>query len=170
MTKSMYDLGAEYRRLLDIASKGFDTETGEVLEQEAMEACFKALEGAVEDKVAGTAQVIRRLAADAAEVSEEASRLAARARSIENAREYLKNRLRSFMLATETQKVKTPFVTVSIGKPTTRVVIYDESEVPQEYKKTYESVMKSKVKEDIENRGHVPGARLESGPERLIIR
>lgn len=169
--KSMFSLGADYERLCMAAGRGEHPDTGEPIEDFAeLDALFDAIQDDVGEKIAATAYVTQRLKADAGVLAEEIKRLQAKKASIEANNERLKDKLREFMETTETPKVKTPSVSVSLGKPTERVSIVDEDAVPEDYAEVVRRVSKSAVKDALKQGLDVSGAKLVPGPKRLTIR
>lgn len=167
---SMFDLSADYERLLQIAELGADPVTGEVYEPEDIDKAFTEIKGEAEDKISSTAYVLQRLKADANVLDEEIKRLKAKRDSILAGRERLQDRLREFMATAEVHKVKTPSISVSLGKPSERCEITDETAVPDDYARVVRQVEKQQVKDALKKGQDVPGAQLVNGPNRLTIR
>lgn len=167
---SMFSLTQDFEDLLIISELGYDPRTGEAFEPDDIDKAFAELEAASEDKIAGTAFVLKRLKGEAALVKAEIDRLQAKKRSIENGHERLADLLRDFMRRTKLMKVKHPTISVSLGKPTQRVKVLDESKLAGIYIRTKTEPNKSAIKKDLEEGIQVKGAELEDGPERLTIR
>ena len=169
MSKSIYDISVEYQTLLDIAESGFDAETGEVIDEEHLNAAFDVIQESVEKKVANTAQVVRKIETEAQSVLEEAKRLADKARALSKSSDFLKDLIRGLMVQTGTSKVKTPYVSVSVGKKSLSVEANPDV-IPKEYQVVRISADKKAIKDAITNGVEVPGARLVEGKPRLTIR
>lgn len=166
--KSMYDLSLEFQMLLQIAEDSFDEETGEVLADSVHR--FDALNIEAEEKVAGTGFVLNRLKADSEAIESEIKRLTARRDAIRNERERLSDRLREFMATVGLQKVKTPYISVSIGKPYESVVVGSPMLLPDECVKLVRQPKKDEIKKLIDSGKYVPGAWIQKGKPRLTIR
>ena len=161
--KSMYDLTQAYQSLLEMT----DTD-GEITEE--MSRAWTEIEGAIDEKIQGTAFVIERLKSQASEVSKEIDRLYARKKSIERAQEALGDRLRDFMRYTNVDKVKTPYVTVSLGKPSVSVKIESIDDLPKQLCRLTYTPDKDAITRQLKQGEEVPGAVLVEGKPRLTIR
>jgi hypothetical protein len=167
----MFDLSNEYIRLLEMSRLGYDYETGEVLEEEEVDRAFAALTGDVQTKVAGAAFVVMRLDKEADMVDEEIRRLQLKKIRIQRGHDRLKDRIRQLMSLTEIDRVKTPSISVTLGKPAERVAIYDKELLPEEYRVSPPwKPHKLAIKKAIQNGDEIAGAHLEKGQASLTIR
>lgn len=166
--KSMYDLTTEFKMLLQIAEDSIDEETGEVLTDVA--ARFDALTNEAEDKIAGTGFVLQRLKSEAEAIDAEVKRLTARRDALRNSRERLADRLREFMATVGMQKVKTPYISVSLGKPSESVVVDNVELLTPDCRAVVYQPIKSVIKKHLESGTPLAGAHLEKGKPRLTIR
>lgn len=170
---SMFGISADYERLCIAAGRGEHPDTGEVIEDfEELDKLFEAIEDEAADKVAATAFVIQRLKADEALLDEEAKRLKAKQQAVTKRRERLTETLKTFMETTETEKVKTPSVSVTLGKPSKRVEIEDEKKLPPQYIElvTTRKVDRNAIKAALKAGNTVSGASLEDGKRGLTIK
>ena len=170
MSKSMYHLSEEFTRMLTIANLGCDEETGEFFDDETLDEFFRQLECDAEAKVLGTAQVMRRLKMESDDLRAEGNRLLDMANRRDKMRDRLADLLRDFMGLFKLQKVKDAFLSVSIGKPSTKVEIFNEEEIPEELMRVVRTPKKDEIKRLLEHDGIVPGAMLVTGKPRLTIR
>lgn len=130
-----------------------DMETGEILDQEALQ----ALELAFDEKVEGIALWIKNLLAEAKAIKEEKDNLAARQKACENKAESLKNYL-AFVLCGE--KFKTPKVSISFRKSES-VQVDDMTKLDNDYLKyATPTVDKTKVKQALKAGIELQGVQL----------
>lgn len=107
---------------------------------------------------------------DVEKLSQEISRLSARKRTLDGnmmrAREYL----RAGMLATNTTRIKAKTFSISLSDGPDRVVVEDESAIPEAFQRVKREVDKSKILDAYKADGElVRGTRIERGT-RLVIR
>lgn len=130
-----------------------DMETGEILDQEALQ----ALELAFDEKVEGIALWIKNLLAEAKAIKEEKDNLAARQKACENKAESLKNYL-AFALCGE--KFKTPKVSISFRRSES-VQVDDVTKLDDDYLKyAAPTVDKTKVKQALKAGIELQGVQL----------
>lgn len=130
-----------------------DMETGEILDQEALQ----ALELAFDEKVEGIALWIKNLLAEAKAIKEEKDNLAARQKARENKAESLKNYL-AFALCGE--KFKTPKVSISFRRSES-VQVDDVTKLDDDYLKyAAPTVDKTKVKQALKAGIELQGVQL----------
>lgn len=130
-----------------------DMETGEIIDQEALQ----TLELAFDEKVEGIALWIKNLLAEAKAIKEEKDNLAARQKACENKAESLKSYL-AFALCGE--KFKTPKVSISFRKSES-VRVNDISKLDDDYLKyTVPTVDKTKVKQALKAGIELQGVQL----------
>ena len=132
-----------------------DTETGEILDVDAL----SILEMERESKVESVALWYKQEKADAAALKEEIANLTARKKSTERKMESLKNWL---AYALEGRKFKTPRMSISYRKSTT-MTVEDPSLVPADYKteETVEKIDTTQLKKDLISGMDIKGAILE---------
>jgi hypothetical protein len=105
-------------------------------------------------------------------VEKEIRRLKAIVKHFNSVSETLRDKLREFMRITETPKVKTTTLSVSLGKPSVSVVVDDVQALPIEFQRITVTADKVQVKRylDAEKTTSIAGAHLEEGKPRLTIR
>ena len=149
-----------------------DLETGEILDTEKLD----ALQMERERKLEGVALWIKDLKAEAAAVKEEADKLTARKKALDNKMDSLKNWL---LFALGGEKLKTPRCNVYQTHSTKLNVIDEQSVVnwiqthsrePEQYLKfTLPEIRKDAVKAAIKDGMEIPGAALEE-TESVVIK
>ena len=162
--RALYDIDQE---ILDCV----DMETGEILDSEKLD----ALQMEREAKLEGVALWVKDLNAEAAAVKEEADKLTARKRALDNKIASLKQWL---LMALDGQKLKTPRCNV-YQTHSTRLAVADEQKLI-EFLKTIEEperflafrepeLRKNEIKMALRNDYHIPGAALEE-TESVVIK
>ena len=149
-----------------------DAETGEILDAEKLD----ALEMERERKLEGVTLWVKDLSAEAAAVKEEADKLTARKRALDNKITALKSWL---LIALDGQKLKTPRCNVYQTHNTKLNVIDEQSVVnwiqthckePEQFLKfTLPEIRKDAVKAEIKGGTVIPGACLEM-TESVVIK
>ena len=163
--RALYDIDQE---ILDCV----DMETGEILDPEKLD----ALQMEREKKLEGVALWVKDLAAESAAVKEEADKLTARKRALDNKIAAIKMWL---LMALDGQKLTTPRCKV-YQTHSTRLNVIDEQSVvnwiqthckePEEFLKfTLPEIRKDAVKAEIKAGREIPGAALET-TESVVIK
>ena len=161
--RSLYEIDQE---LLDCV----DMETGEILDPEKLD----ALQMERERKLEGVALWIKDLNAEAAAVKEEADKLTARRKALDNKVAGLKNWL---LYALNGEKLKTPRCNV-YQTHSTRLAVSDEEELidflwslddPDKFLKVQPELRKDEIKKALKDGFHIPGAALET-TESVVIK
>lgn len=170
--RSMWDLTEAHERLLTIAGVGYDPETGEAFEEEELGRAFDALDDEAEAKILAAGFVSKRLAADAEALDAEIKRLTRMRDTARSGRELLIDRLREFMGTTGLVKVKSTYLSVSLGAASQRVEITDEKALRSDYLRTVTSVTprKEDIARALKAGATVEGAKLVDGPKRVTIK
>lgn len=138
-------------------SECFDMETGEILDEEMM----NALEIARDKKITGIVHYIKNLEADYKALKEEADSFAARAKSAKNKAESLRSFLEKYLNG-ETFESEDKTAKVSYRKSTS-VNIFDFSKLPEEFIKIADPEPKKKeIMAAIKDGQEVPGAELQT--------
>ncbi len=152
MTK-LYELSGEYARLQALAEDGEDVESALV-----------ELGGELSAKCEGIARVLASMDGGEEAIDAELKRLKARKAAATNARERLRDYLRTNMAACGIERIKTPLFTISVRQSPPRVEVDDEGAVPAEFTRTTTSVDKAAVLAAFKRDGEmVPGTRIEHG-------
>ena len=148
-----------------------DAETGEILDAEKLD----ALEMERERKLEGVTLWVKDLSAEASAVKEEADKLTARKRALDNKIAALKSWL---LIALDGEKLKTPRCNV-YQTHSQRVAVADEAKLI-EFLKTLEEpeqflrfkdpeLRKDEIKKALKDGYHIPGAELEE-TESVVIK
>lgn len=162
--RALYEIDQE---ILDCV----DMETGEILDSEKLD----ALQMERERKLEGVALWVKDLNAEAAAVKEEADKLIARKKSLDNKITSLKNWL---LYALDGEKLKTPRCNV-YQTHSQRVAVADEEKLIR-YLQTIENperflrfrepeLRKDEIKKALKDRIEIPGAELET-TESVVIK
>ena len=157
---TLYELTGNYLKLLEYAEDSDPT-----LYHDTMD----SITDAIEDKAVGYAKVDKELAKDEKALKDEASRLSARAESINNNRKILKQNLQEAMETTGKTKIKTPEFTIYIQKNNPSVNIMDEHDIPAYLYETKHVLDKKRISSLLKEGKDVPGAEL-TRSESLRIR
>jgi len=160
----LYELTAEYERLLSIAE--------ECEEGADIHAALSSVEAAIEAKGAGIAAVLASLDGEAQACAAECERLSAKKRRLERNAEHLRQYVLSNMQAKGITKIKAATWTFSVVQNPERVVVDDIDSVPSDVLKTKTEVTVDKTAVLRRYRDHgecVPGTHVERGV-RLAIK
>ena len=151
----LYEINAQLERLLDIGDgRMVDEETGELFDQEALE----ALEIEREEKIDGCLFFIKNCKADAKKLDEEIKRLQAKKQALENKAERTKDYVANCLKG---EKFKSIFNSAWYTK-TTKVEVDEEKieKLPSQYLKTTISVNKAELKKALQAGELIDGAML----------
>lgn len=151
----LYEIPEAYRAALNQIH--LDEETGEVTGLEA----FEQFNEEKDEKIKNSAFYILELKNDQQAIKDEIARLKARLDSTKRREEFMKKLVRDALLATDTKKVKTPLITVSLRK-SIETVIDDEAEIPKEFMKEVVTVKPdvTNIKKQLIEGVVIPGAHL----------
>lgn len=153
----LYELTSEYDRLRELAEQAGTPED---------EACFKdalaQVTDSIEDKADRIAALMSEWQADMDGLQHEEERLYARRKAIESNRARLGEYLLLELEGIGMEKIKGPRFTVRIQKNAPRVVIDEESKLPEEFWRTKREIAKDALRDVLKGGAAVPGARLES--------
>ena len=158
---NLYELSADYR---DALKELID------LEDEAVVDTLDALKGELQIKAVNVAKYAENLKAAAKAIKEAEARMKQRRTAIENRAKHLTIYLKNNMEAAKIMRIETPEFVLSIQKNPPAVEIYDEENIPAEFRreKIIKSIDKPKLKAALAV-GSVPGANLVRGT-RLVIK
>ena len=158
---TLYELTEEFEALLRIAE---DPDTDE----QALTDTMEALSGEIEDKVDGYATVISAMLADIDTIRAEEKRLAERRRIFDERVSRMKSAVKSALELTGKTKIQTAVYTVSIRKSPAKLIIDDESLIPERFWKPQEPVLdKAALREAIKDEWS-PAAHLVQGTSLII--
>lgn len=146
------------------------SQTEEIDETELIEQ-LDALASAFTDKAEDISKLIRNLESDAAAYDEESKRLSANKKTAQNRITSLKRYIQDNMTALDLKQLKAGVFKLGVQKNPPRVVIEDESRLPEQYLEQFTEtrIDKSAIKDALQQGTVVPGAHLEQG-ESLRIR
>lgn len=164
---NLYELMGEYAELQEAAENpDVDAEQFAELIKKVDEA-----KGELRDKVDRIARLLRNLDADARKLKYEEQRLAKRRQAMNNNSERLRDWVRTTMELLDVDKIKTEMFTVTLGQPSFRVEVLDETKVPKEYVRTEIKVDKKAVLKAVNEDGEIiEGCDVRYGPRKLTFR
>ena len=150
---SLYELADEFQEALENLTD---------LDDQSVKDTLESLEGEFKLKTTNVAKFIKNLEHTAAGIKEAESRQYKRRTSIESKVKHLKEYLRYNLEKTNTKKVESSEITISLQNNPHKVVITSEQKIPSSYIETKElqSIDKGKIKEALKNGEDVPGCEL----------
>ena len=159
---SLYEISKEYKDLFEITQhESFDAETGELIdESEATKSLFDGLEDTLGNKLDNTQYISKELLSDSTALKDEAKRLNAKAKALDNKALYLKELMFGALNASENKKLKTQKFSFSISRSES-VSIKDESELPREYVRIKKEADKAKIKKDLKDGVAIDGCSIQ---------
>ena len=160
----LYELAEDYNMLLNEA-ESLPSDSGDVFNE-----ALNAIQGEIEDKAEGICCVLSEMKHDASKFKAEETRLASRRKAIENNISRLKDYLRDNMVKAGFAKIEVGFYRVSVGKPSKRVEVTDESALPERYVIVTTRPAKSELAKDLKAGAIIAGAELVDGLPILRIR
>ena len=174
--ESLYDLSAQYRRLLDTAASpeahepGVECEDGEVTDEFC--AALERIEGALADKVDGYGYVRAGLLHRAEELCNEEDRLARRRARLERRVEQLEKRLCDGLRVAALERIEGARWTATLPKPQRKVDVYDLAALPRDLFRPVPEPPepqpdKIQIAKALKAGVPVPGARLVDGVSSL---
>lgn len=131
------------------------------MDQQTLIDTLEGADGELDDKILNVARFIATLEAQSDAIAEVAKKQSARAKSLANKADALRDYLKNSMTTTGHAKVNAADIAVSLAKTPASVKIVDESLIPVNFwdVKEVKSISKTKIKEI----GGCPGAVIESG-------
>lgn len=148
---NLYELATDYANLQD----AFENDN---LTREELEAILDAMEESRDDlrvKVDNTCRLLRNADGEIKKFKEEEARLAARRKALENKRRHVHDWLKSTLDLLNVKNVKTDLFHVSIVVNGHRIVVVDESKIPEEFWKVKREPDKTKLGKAYKEDGHV---------------
>lgn len=152
---SLYELSKDYEELqamLEVA------ETDE--DMEAIQNTLDMLDCSIDEKIENTAMFIRNIKGDIQAFKDEAKRLSAKAKTLENMTERLKNNIDHVMKENQLTEKKVGLFKCYYKKSET-VEIDNLDALPDEFRKVTIAADKVAIKKAIKNKQEVAGARIE---------
>lgn len=153
---TLYAMTESYQRLQDLL------ESGEV-DETALKDTMTSLEGDITVKVDNCAAVLRTLELEADAYRFEEARLAERRKSIEANRDRLKRYVQYELESVKIDKVKGARFYVTIATNPPKLIVDDETKLPEDFWEERRELKKSAVAEALKAGREVPGAHLEQG-------
>lgn len=155
MSRTLYDISARYQNLWELC-------LDDNVNLETLENALRSVEGELEDKVANGIGLIQELKYHADGMGEEAKRLAARKKALENKIDCLKYYYLNHLQYMGKSKVLTNRGTMSVvtagGKRPLK--IDDEESIPNDFKFIVSQIDKDALRKALENGVQVQGAHL----------
>lgn len=159
---SLWGLSHEYVELYNALIETADTETGEV--DIDISKALEKVQGAFEEKAIATATVWRALGKYSKDIDEEIERLEALKAHTDSQQNKVERYLAEACERTGKESIKGIYANISFKTNPPKVVLDDESLIPEEYitkkVKVEKSISKTKIKEAIQKGIEVAGARL----------
>lgn len=152
---SLYELSKDYKELqamLEVA------ETDE--DMEAIQNTLDMLDCSIDEKIENTAMFVRNLKGDIQAFKDEAKRMQAKAKTLENMTERLKNNIDHVMKENQLTKKKVGQFKCYYKESET-VEVDDLDALPDEFRKVTIAADKVAIKKAIKNKQEVAGARIE---------
>ena len=150
---SLYELADEFKEALESLTD---------LDDQSVKDTLESLEGEFKLKTTNVAKYIKNLEHTAEGIKEVESRQHKRRTSIESKIKHLKEYLRYNLEKTNTQKIESSEITITIQNNPHKVVITNEKDIPRDFLETKEvqSIDKTKIKEALKNGENIPGCEL----------
>lgn len=123
---TLYELTGEYLRLYEMAN---DCE----LELDELKDTLESMDGEFQDKAVGYAQVMKEFDGQIETIKAEIDRLNAKAKSLKNSKDRMKEALQGAMEMTGNTKFKTDLFNFNIQNNPPSLDIADDADIPQEY-------------------------------------
>ena len=159
---TLFGIGLEYRALFDLTQdERFDEETGELLdESETIKELFEGMQELLSDKLDNSMYIIKQLTNDSNALKEEAKRLNAKAKAMDNKALYLKELMFSALNATNETKLKTPKFSYTI-KRSESVSVADVDNLPREFVRLKREADKKLIKEALKDGATIEGCSVD---------
>jgi len=127
--------------------------------------------GELSDKVDKICRLLRNVESDMEQQEFEEKRLAKRRKALGNAKNRLRDWVRSSMDLLDVRQIKTPVHTITITEGRPSVILLDINQVPPEYKRVTVALDKAAVMKIYKSDGEiVAGCDVEPGPPILTVR
>lgn len=127
--------------------------------------------GPLRDKIDNIVRLLANQEGEVDALKREEKRLSARRKARENGIERLRGWVRTSMSVLDVREVKTNLNTVQVQDGQPKVIVVDETLVPDEYCRTVREVDKTKVLKAYKADGEiVPGVDIVPGEPKLVIR
>lgn len=161
---SLYELTGEYQ-------EAFHAMIDADMDEQTINDTLEGLQGAIEEKGRNVAAFFIGLQGDVDAMKEAEKRIAIRRKALENKIESMKDYLRSGMQKAGIKKISCPEFSVSVGKPSEVLEIFDESLVPENFFEPQPPKLnKALLKQILKSGESIQGAKISEGKARLTIR
>ena len=163
-------------KLYEIVSElqDFVTQNEGLEDEQAYKDTLEALQGELDDKVSQWARCIKNLDAEKTAVKEEADRLAAKAKSIDNQISHMKSTLMMFLKAAGRDKAGDAVIKASIakngGKAPLIVDYINAEDLPQEFQKVTVTANNDAIRDALEHGVELDWARIGERGEHINIK
>jgi len=168
---TLYELGNEFKAVIEALDFGCDPETGEVLEDDSgLRETLQGLEMALEDKIKNIGCLIKNLDSEAEAIHFEREKLAKREKQKAGQVERLKRYVSEFW-PEGVKAIEDPRVRLSWRKCPASVEIDSMDDIPGEFVriKTEYQPIKSDLKKYLEEGNEIAGVRLVTDRQNLKI-
>lgn len=161
---TLYEISTNFQSLLNTLN---DVEEMNEEAQQQLIAEFAQVQGSFHEKAVNTVKVIKNFENEVDAIDAEIKRLMARKKARQAKADWLKQGLKGAMIATNHDKIESPFFTISLSKETVGGVVFaedfDVNTLPDEYKKTKVVVEadKNALKDDLKEGVYIEGVELE---------
>src|SRR5579864_8962955 len=163
---NLYKIANQYQEIL---SHTFDEETGEILPQ--MLDKMTEISSSLEEKALAVASYIKNVNAECEAIEKAQEEMMKRGLMMQKKVNYLRDYLKSNMERCGINEIKSPYFVIKLKKCPISTEIFDENNIPNDYKKVKEVVTidRTKLKEEMLAGVVVPGAQLKQN-NRLEIK
>jgi hypothetical protein len=167
MSSSLYELTENYAAALD-----FLTDPANEVDQQTLIDTMEGLDGTLDDKLLNVGKFVLSLENQAEGIKEAEKRMEARRKALENKAGWLRDYMKLAMERTGKVKLNAPDIALSLARLPPKVVIEDESKIPDSYwtVKIERALSKSAIKVSFDNGMEVPGAKVEISGYRVSIK
>jgi len=149
----LYELSSRYNQIFNTMTEESDFEQ--------LEEMLSGIEEEFEVKAENIAKLIKSLDGDIKAYKEEADRLSARKKTIENHQDRTKAYLEANMKALGKDKIKGNVFTIAMQSNPPRAIVDSEGDIPEVYKAYELHIAKKELLDDLKQGKEVPGAHME---------
>ncbi|WP_333603958.1 siphovirus Gp157 family protein [Lactobacillus acetotolerans] len=153
---NLFQLQGNLLQVLELA------ESAEPDDKQLFEDTIQSLKDGIEDKGEGYAKVIKQLTADEKQLKDKINTDQARLHSLQNNISRLKNSLLEAMELSNINKIKGVDITARIQSNPPKILVLDETTIPQEFKTTKTSTFidKKSILNAFKDHNLIPGAKM----------
>ncbi len=163
--KQLYKIAEDHQQIMEAIDSGEYT-------SEEMADTLEGAVGSFEDKAQSVLAYTEGLSSDIEQVDAAIKRLQDRKKALSNKRDSMREYLKRNMQQTGITNIKCPLFSITLAKGRDKVVIDDESLIPDDYVEVtvVEKPDKRMLLSDLKDGINIPGCRLEKGEESLRIK